>query len=55
MTHLKPVSRMPGRAQQGTTSVFEQMIILVMGIFFGTWDNGPQVLQNLQKYYAKTP
>jgi hypothetical protein len=45
---------MPSRAQ-GNTTVIEQMIILVMGIFFGTWDNGPQVLQNLQKYYSKTP
>lgn len=54
MQHLKPISR-PRLAQQGTLSLPEQIIIFLMTIFFGTWDNGPQVIENLRKFYAKTP
>ena len=32
----------------------EQAVILLLGIFFGDWQNYSQVVENLQKYYRKT-
>lgn len=57
MRHLAPVTRpaAPARAQQGRTTPLESLILLIFGVYFATWDNGPTVIQNLSKYFAKTP
>lgn len=55
MTHIKPISRMPMRAQQGRLDIYETIIIILLSVFFSTWDNFPTVIQNLQKLYSKTP
>jgi len=41
--------------QSGQTTAIESIIILLLTVFFRTWDNFPTVVQNLSKYYAKTP
>lgn len=53
MTHIRTITRvsMPGK---GSIDPLEQIIILVIGIFFQDWDNYQAVLQNLQKFYSKT-
>ncbi|NJL72409.1 MAG: hypothetical protein HC888_12975 [Candidatus Competibacteraceae bacterium] len=55
MRHLRTVTRTPAPAQEGTTTLIETIVIVVFGVFFADWDNGPQVLQNLSKYFGKTP
>ena len=52
MTHIHPVSCTPALAQ---VSQLEQMILKVLTVYFNDWDNFPSVIQNLQKYYGKTP
>lgn len=44
-----------GGGGYGNTSIGEQVILLVLTIFFSDWENYPTVIQNLQKYYQKTP
>jgi len=55
MTHLRLLTRKPEVAQQGQVSPLESLILLLLPLFFGTWDNFPTVYQNLQKFYRKTP
>lgn len=55
MSHLKTVSRRPLIAQEGVTTPLESAIITILGIVFGHWLNGPQIIQNLAAFYAKTP
>jgi hypothetical protein len=55
MKHLACVSRRPSPAQIGVTTPIETIILLLVTVLFRDWDNFPQVIQNLQKYYAKTP
>lgn len=55
MRHLKTISRMPSRAQEGQTNIFETIIIVVLSVIFQQWDNFVPVVQNLQKFYSKTP
>ena len=52
MTHCRPISRRP---VPGQVSLVEQAIITLLTIFFNDWDNFPVVIQNLQKFYSKTP
>lgn len=33
----------------------ETVIIVLLSVFFRTWDNFMPVLQGLQKFYSKTP
>ena len=54
MTHLKTISRRPGLAQ-GQTTAIETLVITLLSVFFQGWDNFSSVIQNLSKYYAKTP
>lgn len=54
MTHLTPISRRPNLAQ-GQTTVVETIIITLFSVFFQDWDNFAQVIQNLSKYFGKTP
>ena len=54
MRHVKPVSRIPMPAQ-GQLSLIEQVTLLIFSVFFRDWDNFFPVIQNLQKYYSKTP
>jgi hypothetical protein len=53
--HLRPVSGMPRPAQTGGTSILEQIILLLLTTFFSGWDNFDSVINNLEKYYRKTP
>jgi len=61
MKHLSTVSRKPGLALIGgigggsNTTIGEQLVILLMTVFFNDWENFSAVIQNLQKYYQKTP
>jgi hypothetical protein len=32
----------------------ESVIIMLLSVFFNSWDNFSSVIQNLQKYYQKT-
>jgi hypothetical protein len=57
MRHVSPVSRLrrPAPAQQGVTTPIETLIILIFSTYFLDWDNGQTVIQNLAKYFGKTP
>jgi hypothetical protein len=55
MHHIAPISRPPVLAQDGNTSGLEQIVLLLVTVIFQDWDNFPGVIQNLQKFYAKTP
>jgi len=35
-------------------TLLETIIILVMNVYFQSWDNYASVIRNLQKYYEKT-
>ena len=52
MAHIKTISRRPDLAQ---TDPIESIILLLLSVFFPEWDNFPTVIQNLQKFYSKTP
>lgn len=54
MAHVRPVSRAPCLAQS-QVSFLEQLVILVFTVLFGDYQNFPQIIQNLQKFYTKTP
>ncbi len=54
MKHVHPITALPSRAQ-GTTSPIEGAILILVTIFFQDWDNFEQVVQNLSKFYSKTP
>jgi len=55
MAHLKYVSHTPTLAQQGDTTPIETIILTLLSVFFIEWDNYNVVIQNLQKFYSKTP
>lgn len=60
MTHVTPVSRRPALALNlgggsGNITIAEQAVLLLLSLFFSDWQNYAQVIQNLQKYYRKTP
>jgi len=55
MSHLRLISRTPSPAQQKATDIYETLILYLMAIIFQDWDNFQQVIQNLSKYYSKTP
>ena len=54
MKHVTPVSRIPSQAD-GVLNPAEQLVILLLGIFFADNPNLGPVLQNLEKFYRKTP
>lgn len=53
--HTRAITRAPHMGQVGGTSALESIIILLVTVFFRDWDNFPTVIQNLSKFYAKTP
>lgn len=55
MRHLRPITAAPLPAVEGRITPAEQLILLLLSVFFQDWDNFPQVIQNLQKFYSKTP
>lgn len=55
MSHLRTLSRRPQFAQEGVTTPLESAVIFFLTIFFGDWINAPTVIQNLTRFYAKTP
>lgn len=55
MTHLRMISQKPHIAQEGRIDPIESIILVLLSVFFGTYDNFPTVIQNLQKFYRKTP
>ena len=59
MKHIGRISRIPAPAQFGGgfsegLDATEQAVILLLTAFFSDWINFGTVIQNLQKYYAKT-
>lgn len=55
MNHLRLISRKPQIAQEGRVDPLESIILVVLSVFFATYDNFSTVIQNLQKFYRKTP
>lgn len=55
MTHIRPISRPPSPAQEGNVTALESIILLLMSVIFQDWDNFGPVIQNLRKFYSKTP
>ena len=53
MKHVKPIS-VAFDSNGGETTLLEQVILLLLGIYFSNWENYSAVIRNLQKYYAKT-
>jgi len=53
MKHLTVISRASLPVESETTAI-EQIIILLLGVYFRDWDNFLTVLQNLTKFYQKT-
>ena len=53
MKHVHPMSRrrVPAKAE---LSAFEEIIILVLGVYFRDWTNYSTVIEDLEKYYTKT-
>ncbi len=54
MKHVNPLSQIPSPAQ-GTLNPAEQLVILLLSVFFADNPNLQPVMQNLQKFYRKTP
>jgi hypothetical protein len=59
MKHVGRISRLPAPAQfgfggPGNLDPAESLVILLLTAFFQDWVNYRTVIQNLQKYYAKT-
>lgn len=62
MKHIHTVSRKPSLAQlpglgtpgTGGINPFESIILILLTIFFSSYRNFPEVIQNLQKFYSKT-
>jgi len=55
MTHLHLITRPPAPAQEGNVTPLESIIIALVSVIFQDWDNFQGVLQNLRKFYSKTP
>jgi hypothetical protein len=55
MKHLQTISRMPQPAQDGNFSIAENIIVVLMSIFFQGWDNFNAAISGLRKFYQKTP
>jgi hypothetical protein len=55
MVHVRALTRIPVPAEQGSMDPLETVIIVLLSVFFRTWDNFMPVLQGLQKFYSKTP
>jgi len=53
MKHLTVISRASLPVESETTAI-EQIILLLLGVYFQGWDNFMTVLQNLTKFYQKT-
>ncbi len=53
--HINVISRasMFGGLTTGLDAI-ESVILLLLSVFFNSWDNFTTVIQNLQKYYRKT-
>jgi hypothetical protein len=60
MKHVQSVSRTPSLAQLpgfgNNTGIdpIESLILILLTVFFSSYRNFPEVIQNLQKYYRKT-
>jgi len=54
MKHIHVISRASIFNGTGGLDPIESVIILLMSVFFNSWDNFSSVVQNLQKYYRKT-
>lgn len=55
MAHVKPISRNISPLRPALLDAVETIILLLVSIIFKDWDNFPQVIQNLEKYFGKTP
>ncbi len=54
MKHISKISLTPTNYGEGETTVLEQLILLAFAVFFSDWRNFSSVMENLQKFYAKT-
>ncbi len=58
MRHVHPVSRRPSIAQLPGVSEpgvdpFESLILITLTVFFSEFTNFPDIISQLQKFYAK--
>lgn len=53
MKHLTVISRASLPAE-GETTVLEQIILLLLSVYFADWDNFVSVIGNLAEFYQKT-
>ena len=53
MRHVRPLS-LAHKPAPGDTTLLEQLILAIFGIYFQQWDNFQPVFSNLQKFYSKT-
>lgn len=53
MKHLSPISR-PQLPSRGAISLMESVVMFVMGLTLGDWENYASVSENLRKFYEKT-
>ena len=61
MKHVQSVSRTPSLAQLpglggNNTGIdpVESLILILLTVFFSSYRNFPEIINNLQKYYRKT-
>lgn len=56
MKHIQVISRASifGGGLTSGLDTIETVIIMLMSVFFNSWDNFSSVIQNLQKFYRKT-
>jgi hypothetical protein len=54
MKHLKQFSLGGSNYESGDTTPLEQLIIVVLSVYFNDWANFSSVIQNLSKFYSKT-
>lgn len=53
MKHVQVISR-AGSPVPAETTLIETLILLILTTNFSDWDNYPQIIRNLQKFYQKT-
>jgi hypothetical protein len=52
MKHIKQVSSSADGG--GQTTPLEQLILLLLSVYFSGWQNFSAVIGNLEKFYSKT-
>ncbi len=55
MKHIRTLSLATTNSNSGGTyDLLEEIVLLVISMFFSGWDNYSSVMQNLEKFYEAT-